>query len=136
MIRFKEYSGTEKCADFTHTLHLFERKNNKKKKLKKKKKIIPTCIPYERRVEKEFKTITDYIPVVQSHLHDDGDDKATDAYDQDHEGTDHDEGAYVADNGDDQARYYYLLHQLQYWWYLGYNLLLLHHHSLVNRWYL
>ena len=48
--------------------------------------------------EKEFKTITDYIPVVQSHLHDDGDDKATDAYDQDD-----DEGAYVADNGDDDA---------------------------------
>ena len=53
--------------------------------------------------EKEFKTITDYIPVVQSHLHDDGDDKATDAYDQDHEGTDDDEGAYVADNGDDDG---------------------------------
>ena len=84
LIWFKEYSGTKRHADFAHTLHLFESKINKKKKLKKTKKIIPTCIPCERRVEKEFGTIPDYIPVIQSRLHDDGDDdKATDAHDQD-----------------------------------------------------
>ena len=32
LIRFKEYSGTKRYADFTHTLHLFESENNKKKK--------------------------------------------------------------------------------------------------------
>jgi len=50
--------------------------------LKEKKRIIPTCIPCERRVEKEFGTIPEYLPVIQSRLHDDGDDdKATDAHD-------------------------------------------------------
>ena len=46
-----------------------------------KKKILPTCIPCERRVEKEDGIIPEY--VLQSRLHDDGDDdKATDAHDQ------------------------------------------------------
>jgi len=72
--------------------------------LKEKKRIIPTCIPCERRVEKEFGTIPEYLPVIQSRLHDDGDDdKASDAHDQNHEGNDHDEGASVADYGDDDA---------------------------------
>ena len=107
LIRFKEYSGTKRYADFTQKLHFFEgfaSKKNRKKMLKMKKKILPTCIPCERRVEEEFGTIPEYVPVIQSRLHDDGgDDKATDAHDQDHEGTDHDEGASVADNGDDDA---------------------------------
>ena len=107
LIRFKEYSSTQRYADFTQKLHFFEgfsSKKNRKKMLKMKKKILPTCIPCERRVEEEFGTIPEYVPVIQSRLHDDGDDdKATDAHDQDHEGTDHDEGASVADNGDDDA---------------------------------
>ncbi len=61
--------------------------------LEEKKKIIPTCIPCERRVKIEFGTMAEYLPVIQSRLHDDcDDDKATDAHDQNHEGNDHDEG--------------------------------------------
>ena len=110
LIRFKEYSSSERYADFTHKLHYFEgfaSKKNKKKMLKMKKKILPTCIPCERRVEKEFGIIPEY--VLQSRLHDDGDDdKATDAHDQDHEGTDlavidRVEEATTADTGDDDA---------------------------------
>jgi hypothetical protein len=105
LIRFKEYSSSERYADFTHKLHIFEgftSKKNRKKILKMKKKILPTCIPCKRRVEKEDGIIPEY--VLQSRLHDDGDnDKATDAHDQNHEGNDHDEGASVADNGDDYA---------------------------------
>ena len=65
---------------FTHTLHLFESENNKKKKLKKKRIYLHVYL----HVLKEFGTIPDFIPVIQSRLHDDGDDdKATDAHDQD-----------------------------------------------------
>ena len=83
-------------------LKALQAKKNRKKMLKMKKKILSTCIPCERRVEKESGTIPEY--VLQSRLHDDGDDdKATDAHDQNHEGNDHDEGSSVADNGDDYA---------------------------------
>ena len=32
LIRFKEYSGTERYADFTHTIHFFEDMQAKKQK--------------------------------------------------------------------------------------------------------
>ena len=57
LIRFKEYSSTQRYADFTQKLHFFEgfsSKKNRKKMLKMKKKILPTCIPCERRVSLQY----------------------------------------------------------------------------------
>ena len=101
-ITFKEYDGSWRYADFTHTLDWFESRKNIRKKLKKKQKILPTCLPCERRVEKE---LTEYVPVLPD---DSDDDKATDAHNQDHQRidlavVDHDEGAYAAYTDNDDA---------------------------------
>lgn len=108
-ITFKEYDGSSRYADFTHTLDWFESRRNIREKLKKKQKIVPTCLPCERRADKEFERIPEYVPVILPRLHYDcDDDEATDAHNENLQRTalaviDHDEGANAADNGDDDA---------------------------------
>lgn len=83
-ITFREYRQSDRYADFTGELELFESLKNKGKK----KKIAPTCLPCEAKIDEEFFKSPEYIPVILPRIHDGSDDdKVSDAQNQDHERT-------------------------------------------------